>query len=127
MRGCVRKNLRSKTRKERQKVHLRHDARHADQAIDASEAYTYPPQPGSADDLLAQRLVTRCETQDCTGTISNSIMNITTGVTGETGVVHKEAELVEHLCDENCGLLLAIHANSKCLDTTKQEEGIERR
>ena len=127
MRGCGRKNFGSKTRKERQKVDVRHHARHADQAIDASEAYAYPPQPGSADNLLAQRFVTRCETQDCARTISNSIMNITIGVTSETGVVHKETELVEHLCDKNCGLLLAIHANRKCLDTTKKEEGIERR
>jgi hypothetical protein len=49
-------------------------------------------------------------------------MNITIGVTSETGVVHKETELVEHLCDEHCGFLLAIHANSKGLDTTQKEE-----
>jgi hypothetical protein len=116
----------SEPRKERRKVDLRHYARHADQAIDASEAYTDPPQPGGANDFLAQRLVTGCEAQHCAGSIGDPIMYITTGVGCETRVIYRETKFLQHVGYEHCGLLLAIHANSKCLDSTKKEEGIER-
>lgn len=54
-------------------------------------------------------------------------MNLLAWVTGQTGVVDLEAEVVEVFGDEVGGRLLLVETKGEGLDSAKEEEGVEGR
>ena len=53
-------------------------------------------------------------------------MNVVSWMILESRVMNKEAEIGQVTSHEHCGRLLALHADSKCLDASEQQERVER-
>lgn len=105
----------------------RHQARHADQAVNASEADTDAPQPRGTDDPLAQCLVSRLKAEDGTRARREAVVDRLARVAGQPWVVDLEAELVQVSGDDMACCLLAVEAEREGLDAAEEEEGVEGR
>jgi hypothetical protein len=51
-------------------------------------------------------------------------MDFTSRMTGEAGIIDAESEGVEILRNKSRSGLLTVHAKCECLNTTKEEEGV---
>jgi hypothetical protein len=103
----------------------RHEAGHGDEGIDAAKRHADPPQPGGADDALAELFVAGLERKHCAGAGSLALVNLPPGRVGEAGKVDAEAEAIEKGGDEAGGGLLLVEPEGECLDAAEEEEGVE--
>ena len=106
--------------------HSRHNTWHADQRVNAPEANTDTPQAGGADDAFAQGFISSREAEHSTVPICNAFMDFSTGMIGQTWIVHFEPQTVEHVGNTHGRGLLPVHPNGQSLDTTKEKEAVER-
>jgi hypothetical protein len=107
-------------------VNLRHDARHAYQRIHASKAHADAPYTRCTDDVLAEGLVTRGETEHGSRSVGYSLVDGTVGVMLEPRVVHLKPELMKHSGDLERVRLLTLHADRESFAPAEKKEGVER-